>query len=289
MVFACAKPESVPASKNMKPACVLLISLLPLLAGALAAAAPDGEWIDLFDGESTAAWTPRSEVELFAAKDGELHLLSKTNCWVTSDLQLTDFEAELEVLLPPEPGFNSGLAFRCQGAKGKPKGYQLEIDRAKPAGVYGIGLGGWLYPSAEQEKEFAAKIEGLLKPDAWNHFKVRAQGERIQTWLNGEPVADLTDGTQLSGYFGIQHHGKGGLVKFRNIRARALTQTQATSGRAKSRPNILWITAEDMSPTLGCYGDTYATTPNLDRFAEPRRATIRLSPPPRSAPLPAPP
>ncbi len=33
------------------------------------------------------------------------------------------------------------------------------------------------------------------------------------------------------------------------------------------RPNILWISAEDISPTLGCYGDEYATTPNLDRFA----------------------
>jgi N-sulfoglucosamine sulfohydrolase len=33
------------------------------------------------------------------------------------------------------------------------------------------------------------------------------------------------------------------------------------------RPHILWITAEDMSPTLGCYGDEYATTPNLDRLA----------------------
>jgi len=33
------------------------------------------------------------------------------------------------------------------------------------------------------------------------------------------------------------------------------------------RPNILWITCEDMSPHLGCYGDTYAVTPNLDRLA----------------------
>lgn len=33
------------------------------------------------------------------------------------------------------------------------------------------------------------------------------------------------------------------------------------------RPNILWITAEDMSPTLGCYGDEYATSPNIDRLA----------------------
>lgn len=37
---------------------------------------------------------------------------------------------------------------------------------------------------------------------------------------------------------------------------------------AADRPNILWITAEDMSPALGCYGDTYAVTPNIDRLAE---------------------
>ena len=35
-----------------------------------------------------------------------------------------------------------------------------------------------------------------------------------------------------------------------------------------SRPNILWITAEDMSPTLGCYGDTYADTPHIDALAK---------------------
>ena len=32
-------------------------------------------------------------------------------------------------------------------------------------------------------------------------------------------------------------------------------------------PNILWISAEDISPTLGCYGDKYAATPKLDKFA----------------------
>jgi uncharacterized sulfatase len=34
-----------------------------------------------------------------------------------------------------------------------------------------------------------------------------------------------------------------------------------------ARPNILWITAEDINPHLGCYGDRYAETPHLDRFA----------------------
>lgn len=33
------------------------------------------------------------------------------------------------------------------------------------------------------------------------------------------------------------------------------------------RPNILWITSEDNSPYLGCYGDPLAHTPNLDRLA----------------------
>lgn len=36
---------------------------------------------------------------------------------------------------------------------------------------------------------------------------------------------------------------------------------------APDRPNILWITSEDNGPQLGAYGDTYANTPALDRFA----------------------
>ncbi len=34
-----------------------------------------------------------------------------------------------------------------------------------------------------------------------------------------------------------------------------------------SLPNILWLTSEDNSPFLGCYGDEFATTPNLDKLA----------------------
>ena len=37
---------------------------------------------------------------------------------------------------------------------------------------------------------------------------------------------------------------------------------------ALDRPNILWLSAEDHGPHLGCYGDTYADTPNLDAFAK---------------------
>lgn len=37
--------------------------------------------------------------------------------------------------------------------------------------------------------------------------------------------------------------------------------------RSPERPNILWITSEDNGPHLGAYGDSYATTPNLDALA----------------------
>ena len=39
------------------------------------------------------------------------------------------------------------------------------------------------------------------------------------------------------------------------------------AGRADDRPSILWITAEDMSPVLGCYDDQFAVSPNIDRLA----------------------
>jgi uncharacterized sulfatase len=44
-------------------------------------------------------------------------------------------------------------------------------------------------------------------------------------------------------------------------------------GAAQPSPNILWITCEDISPNLGCYGDTYAVTPNLDALA---RQSVRF-------------
>lgn len=45
------------------------------------------------------------------------------------------------------------------------------------------------------------------------------------------------------------------------------TLATALSARCAQRPNILWLTAEDHGPHLGCYGDAFATTPNLDALA----------------------
>jgi len=36
---------------------------------------------------------------------------------------------------------------------------------------------------------------------------------------------------------------------------------------ARTRPNILWISLEDITPMMGCYGDEYARTPVFDSLA----------------------
>lgn len=49
----------------------------------------------------------------------------------------------------------------------------------------------------------------------------------------------------------------------------ALASPLTTSTKAADeRPNVLWLTCEDISPNLGCYGDDYAITPSLDQFAK---------------------
>jgi len=51
--------------------------------------------------------------------------------------------------------------------------------------------------------------------------------------------------------------------------AGVLLQGAGAFGQEKDRPrpNFLWISTEDISPDLGCYGDKYAVTPHIDALA----------------------
>ena len=156
---------------------------------------------------------------------------SNKNIWVVSKAQATNFEVELEVKLPPESKikndhFNSGLGFRLIGETGKPKGYQCEIERnagGKNGGVYGIGFGGWLYPKGQQQSEqLKTNKKDLFNDTKWNKIHVRAIGNHVKTWVNGQKVSDVKGIKKHHGRFGIQHHGSGGTVKFRSLRFRPL-------------------------------------------------------------------
>ncbi len=47
----------------------------------------------------------------------------------------------------------------------------------------------------------------------------------------------------------------------------AFPAIDSKSGLVKSRPNILWIHVDDISPHTSCYGETAIETPNIDRLA----------------------
>ena len=48
----------------------------------------------------------------------------------------------------------------------------------------------------------------------------------------------------------------------------ALVSCKNSKDEIHQPPNILWVTAEDITTMLGCYGDENAHTPHLDKFAE---------------------
>jgi len=59
-------------------------------------------------------------------------------------------------------------------------------------------------------------------------------------------------------------------MKFRSVVFHFVLLVLVVSGCQKASgelPNILWITSEDNSRFLGCYGDAFATTPHLDQLA----------------------
>ena len=45
----------------------------------------------------------------------------------------------------------------------------------------------------------------------------------------------------------------------------------------EQRLNVLWIVADDLSPDLGCFGETNVATPNIDQMAADGVRLRRLS------------
>ena len=124
-------------------------------------------------------------------------------------------------MIPQEnKGFNSGLGFRLIGDEGKPKGYQCEIDRGKPAGVYGIGMGGWLFPKGpEQTAAHKKATKDLFKPETWNHFRVEARDRASAPFSTANLLPRLS----------TSNHSKAGSAS--NTTAKAARSSSATCAR----------------------------------------------------------
>ncbi len=229
----------------------IVVCCMVLIAGIQHAAVAEQEWASLFDGKTLKGW---SRVGLgkaeYVVKEGTIYgktVEGSPNTFLGSDQEYGDFELEFEVKVHDK--LNSGVQIRSrektaadvdQETKGKKRkrnqatgrffGPQVEIE-ASPgqAGfVYGEATGrGWL-SEEPQDKTYS---HDLMKNGEWNHFRIVAKGPRIQTWINGQKVEDLTDEpiykTHPKGKIGLQVHGIGADagpydVAWRNIRIREL-------------------------------------------------------------------
>ncbi len=179
-----------------------------------------GEWARLFDGETLDVWEARADGKV-EAKNGEIRMLSKgANLWLAHEKAYKDFELRVEAKMPDH--YNSGIGFRCQGEEGKPKGYQCELDGKRSGKVYAIGSG-WVWPTNEKEKQtFRKRSKGVFRKGGWNTFRIRCRGNRIEIWLNGVKTTDIRDDRFKKGFVSLQHHGSGGVHRFRNIWIRPL-------------------------------------------------------------------
>ncbi|MFT5129278.1 MAG: hypothetical protein ACI8W8_002900, partial [Rhodothermales bacterium] len=177
-------------------------------------------WASLFDGTNLDDWEARAAGDV-SAKDGEIHILSKKNLWLVHKQEFTNFELEVETLMPTKGGYNSGIGFRCVGAK-KPTGYQCEVADEKSGMIYAIGKG-WVYPKEKAGQAAFSKTHATtFKKGEWNKFRILVDGTRIQIWVNGIQTADVENDWFAKGHVALQHHGKGSVHRFRNVRIREL-------------------------------------------------------------------
>ena len=120
-----------------------------------------------------------------------------------------------ETFISGDPDKGSTLVESCVACHGV-DGNSISTDWPKLAG---------------QNQKYLLEELKHFKDGEWNQYRVLAKGSRIQTWINGEMIEDLTDEeiykTHPKGIIGLQVHGIGKnsgpfTVQWRNIKIKEL-------------------------------------------------------------------
>ena len=184
-----------------------------MLIGLLAVAQKN---VKLFNGKDLTGWTIHG-TEKWYVENGELICESgpdKQYGYLSTDKNYKDFVLTLDFL--QEANGNSGVFFRSQIPEGvKISGWQAEVAPLgqHTGGIYESYGRGWLVqPSPEDEK--------YLKPDEWNTYKIKVDGDEVTTWLNGHTMCNIKDEKigKGEGFIALQIHEGGGIkVRWKNI------------------------------------------------------------------------
>jgi hypothetical protein len=184
----------------------------------------DGGWIELFNGRDLDGWrenrfahAPHWEVNdgVLTGRGGQGYLASYE--------QFADFELFAEVRITDAEGGrgNSGIYLRCQPHLDRrqeyPPGYEVQCDHGdahNPTGsIYNLGTPGARAPLSK------------VKDGDWFTLRIRAEGNHLRSWVNGDPAADCRDPQSRfrNGSILLQLHHRTGVVEFRQVRVRRLS------------------------------------------------------------------
>ena len=202
--------------------------------------ASDDGFVTIFNGKDLEGWQVYCGQHEYHVEDGGIITgtakAGEKNGFLTWHQPVKDFELQFEVKC--DTNLNSGCQIRSEinhNKRGHLNGPQVEIAETGWFGrVYGEGLSieqedgtrvarKWLSPAYSQEKK-----DAVWKSDAWNHYRILAEGPRYRVWVNGELLTDFEDPlTDLSGFIGLQVHSvpdkyAGLQVRWKNIRLKTL-------------------------------------------------------------------
>lgn len=193
-----------------------LLLMLPVSAG---------EPVPIFDGKSFAGWEGDTgtvwRIEDGALTAGSLEKRQEKNNFLATTKEYGDFDLTLKWRLQGTEGFvNGGVQIRSQRIPDHHEviGYQADL---------GAGYDGALYDESRRKKMLAQPTPEVLtkaqKPlGEWNDYRIRAEGKRVQIWLNGVLTVDYTetdDSIEQSGIIAVQIHGNAtSLVQYKDLR-----------------------------------------------------------------------
>ena len=186
----------------------------------LAAVSINAQKTTLFNGIDLSGWNVHG-TELWYVEDGLLVCESgpeEKYGYLSTEKYYDDFILTLE--FKQEANGNSGVFFRSTLEGTKISGWQVEVapPGKNSGGIYESYGRGWLIkPKPEKDK--------ALKMGYWNKMKIKVEGDKVITWINGTRMISLTDQKlgEGKGSIALQIHSGGGIkVKWRNLKVRPL-------------------------------------------------------------------
>ncbi|MYV42577.1 DUF1080 domain-containing protein [Streptomyces sp. SID1328] len=183
---------------------------------------PENGYRRLFDGTSLEGWRQAGLGSFTLSADGTLTSSGGMGLlwYAASGFSSYSLKLDWKITGDGNSGVFVGFPPSDDPWSAVDNGYEVQIDATdvpeKTTGsVYGF-----------QSADLAARDRALNPPGEWNTYEIRVEGERLRIWLNGVPVNDFTNTDPArslrDGHIGIQNHGAGDQVSFRDVRIKEL-------------------------------------------------------------------